>query len=282
MSVFISYNHRDEDFAERLALELARHDIKVWKDSWRIGVGDSLIQKVQDGLEGATHFCVIISENSLQSEWVKREITAGLLREIEERKVMILPVIIRDCKLPLLIRDKMYADFRKNFQAGLKVLLGVLEPYYRLQSVGRAVVGDRRYFDWDILTRTQGETLVCEIDIVSFDLDESYSILTQFRFEGTENATLESLGVHSSQEVTDVILGACISEFKERPAHVVVAPGKKSTATFTLLDQNGSLLFSALSSVKLVGDMRKGAVEFNVGALFSQIDVVRRSAKTEA
>ncbi len=31
MSVFISYNHRDKEFADRLALELVRRDIKVWK-----------------------------------------------------------------------------------------------------------------------------------------------------------------------------------------------------------------------------------------------------------
>jgi hypothetical protein len=85
MTVFISYNHKDNEIAERLALELVRHNIKLWKDSWRIGVGDSLIQKIRDGLEGAQFFCVIFSKNSLESEWVKREITAALLREIENR-----------------------------------------------------------------------------------------------------------------------------------------------------------------------------------------------------
>lgn len=102
MTVFISYNHMDTEFADRLALELVRHDIKVWKDSSQIGVGDSLIQKIQEGLEGATYLCVILSRNSIQSEWVKREITAGLLREIEERKVRILPIVIDDCRIPLL------------------------------------------------------------------------------------------------------------------------------------------------------------------------------------
>src|SRR3989304_6427488 len=115
MSVFITYNHNDEQFAEKLAMELVRRDIKVWKDSWRIGVGDSLIQKVQQGLEGAEVFCVIFSRNSLKSEWVKRELTAALMREIEDRKGMILPVVIDASKLPLLVRDKFYADFRGDF-----------------------------------------------------------------------------------------------------------------------------------------------------------------------
>lgn len=277
MSVFISYNHNDGDFAERLALELVHRDIKVWKDSWRIGVGDSLIQKVQDGLEGARFFCVIFSKNSLASEWVKREITAGLLREIEERKVIILPIVIDDCKLPLLIRDKLYADFRGDFEDGLKKLLAVLVPHYRTRDFGRATTDDHYYVDWGIFTEEQDGRLISEIDVISFDLEESFSILTQIRFVGTHAATLEALDVKSTQEVTDLIFDACISEFTERPARVVLSPGKNTTAHFTLSDKAGTLLFNAHASIKIVGDMKKGAIAFNVGTLFSQIDATRHS-----
>ena len=277
MSVFISYNHNDSNFAERLALELTRRDIKVWKDSWRISVGDSLIQKVQDGLEGASFLCVIFSKNSLTSEWVKREITAGLLREIEERKVLILPIVIDDCKLPLLVRDKFYADFRGDFEEGLKKLLAVLVPYYRIQDFGRASPDDHYYVDYGVFTEERDGSLILEIDIISFDLEESFSILTQVRFVGTQAATLEALEIKSSQEATDLVFDACISEFTERPARVVVSPGKKTTAHFTLSDKNGTLLFDAYASVKPVGDMKKGAIVFNMGGLFSQINATRRS-----
>jgi hypothetical protein len=275
MTVFISYNHKDDEFAERLALELVRHNIKVWKDSWRIGVGDSLIQTVQDGLEGARFFCVIFSKNSLRSEWVKREITAALLREIENRKVMLLPIVIDDCKLPLLIRDKLYADFRNNFEDGLKEILAVIVPHYRTQSSGRASSDDHYYIDYSCFTEILDELIVCEIDVISFDLEETYSILTQFRFEGTEKVNLESLGVNSVSEVTDLILKTCISEFSESPARISLSPGIKNVAHFTLHDEEGSLLFKTRSTVKIVGDMHKGAVLFNVGALFSQINATR-------
>jgi len=32
MSVFISYNHRDEEFVERLCRELIQHNVPVWRD----------------------------------------------------------------------------------------------------------------------------------------------------------------------------------------------------------------------------------------------------------
>ena len=282
MTVFISYNHNDGEFAERLALELIRRDIKVWKDSWRIGVGDSLIQKVQDGLEGARFFCVIFSKNSLGSEWVKREITAGLLREIEERKVMILPIVVDDSRLPLLLRDKLYADFRGDFEQGLNDLLAVLVPYYRTQSFGRVSPDDHYYLDYSYVTEIAEGRLICEVDIISFDLEETYSILTQIRFVGTRTTTLKTLDLHSLPEVSNLIFNACIAEFTEKPARVVVSPGKKSTAHFTLLDQDGSLLFDAYSTVKIVGEKHKGVVAFNMGALFSQIDATRRSSYDQA
>lgn len=277
MSVFISYNHKDSNFAERLALELTRRDIKVWKDSWRIGVGDSLIQKIQDRLESVSFLCVIFSKNSLASEWVKREITAGLQREIEERKVLILPVLIDDCKLPLLVRDKLYADFRGDFEEGLKTLLTVLVPYYRIQDFGRTSPNDHYYLDYGVFIEERDGSLILEIDIISFDLEESFSILTQVRFVGTQAATLEALEIKSLQEATNLVFDACISEFTERPARVVVSPGKKTTAHFTLSDKSGTLLFDAYTSVKSVGDMKKGAIVFNVGELFSQINATRRS-----
>ena len=278
MTVFISYNHKDRDFADRLALELVRRDIKVWKDSWRIGVGDSLIQKVQDGLEGARFFCIVFSKNSGHSEWVKREITAALLREIEDRKVMILPILLDDIKLPIFIRDKLYADFRHDFREGVDRLLTALVPYYRSQSLGRASPGDHYYLDYSYVTKIVDTRPVCEIDIVSFDLEETYSILTQIRFEGTGDVTLEKLGVQSVPEISDIIFSACLDEFSKNPARITLSPGNPSTAHFTLHHEDGSLIFDAYLTVKILGEMHRGTVVFNVGALFSQVDAIRSTS----
>jgi len=272
MSVFITYNHKDKEFAERLALELVRRDIKVWKDSWRIGVGDSLIQKIQQGLEDVRFFCVIFSRNSLQSEWVKRELTAALLREIEDRKAMILPVVIDDSKLPLFVRDKFYADFRGDFDDALTQLLAVLLPHYRTEHLGRVSLEDHYYLDYSGVTQVVDGKPLCEIDIVSHDREETYSILTQIRLEGTQDATLEALQLESISQVTDLIFSSCIAEFSQRPARVRVSPGKNTTVDFSLHAPDGTLLFNALLTVKIVGDMHKGAVVLNIGAMFSQIE----------
>jgi hypothetical protein len=279
MSVFITYNHKDKEFAERLAIELVRRDIKVWKDSWRIGVGDSLIQKVQEGLEGARFFCVIFSRNSVRSEWVKREITAALLREIEDRKVMILPIVIDDSKLPLLLRDKLYADFRADFDQGLASLLAALLPFYRTQHLGRVFPEEHYYFDYSGVTQLVDGRPICEIDVISHDREENYSILTQIRLEGTKDATLEALQLESVSQVTDLVFTSCVAEFAQSPARVQLAPGKKTSAEFSLQRPDGTLLFNAFLTVKIVGEMHKGVVVFNVGALFAQIESHKRASE---
>ena len=57
---------------------------------------------------------IILSKNSVASEWCKKELNSGLMRELEEKRVLVLPCVIDDCEIPLFLREKLYADFRKN------------------------------------------------------------------------------------------------------------------------------------------------------------------------
>ncbi len=114
MPIFISYSHADKEFVDMLAANLVREKHHIWMDRWELNVGDSLTEKIEKNLSGSSAMLVILSENSVNSPWCKRELTAGLVRELEERKTIVLPCVLDDCKIPLFLRDKMYADFRKD------------------------------------------------------------------------------------------------------------------------------------------------------------------------
>jgi hypothetical protein len=45
MPIFISYNHQDSAFVDRLARNLVLRRHNVWMDRWEMNVGDSLIDK---------------------------------------------------------------------------------------------------------------------------------------------------------------------------------------------------------------------------------------------
>ena len=125
-SVFLSHSSRDNAFCERLALDLVGYDVKVWYDEWEIKVGDSLREKIAAGIETQDQLAVVLSRASVQSDWVQKELNAALAKELEERQVVVLPLLIEDCDIPVFLRDKKWADFRSDYGYGLKQLLEVL------------------------------------------------------------------------------------------------------------------------------------------------------------
>lgn len=114
MPVFISYSHNDSAFVDRLASHLANKRHHIWLDRWELGAGDSLTQMIQNALTSASAILVVLSKTSVASDWCKRELTAGLVRELEEKKTIVMPCVIDDCDVPLFLKDKLHADFRRN------------------------------------------------------------------------------------------------------------------------------------------------------------------------
>ncbi len=51
-------------------------------DRWELNVGDSLIERIQSALTSAGAILVILSANSVASEWCKKELNVGLIREL--------------------------------------------------------------------------------------------------------------------------------------------------------------------------------------------------------
>lgn len=123
--VFISYSSRDKQFTLKLAQNLKDAGIPVWYDSWEIKVGDSIIEKIEQGIKGSDYLIIILSKASTTSKWVQEELSAAKTIEIGRRGVFILPVLIENCDIPPLIASKRYADFRDNYEKGLNELLDV-------------------------------------------------------------------------------------------------------------------------------------------------------------
>jgi hypothetical protein len=77
MPIFISYNRKDMDFVDKLAANLVRSKHSVWMDRWELSLGDSLIQKIQEALRQSSAILVILSKNSIESEWCKKSFLQG-------------------------------------------------------------------------------------------------------------------------------------------------------------------------------------------------------------
>lgn len=122
--VFISHSSLDKDVVRKLSNDLMDYGIDVWLDEWEMQAGDSLIEKIQQGLEDCTYVLAIISKNSINSNWVKVELEAALTVEINTGKVIIIPVLIEDgLDLPLLLKSRIYLSIAHDYQAALDSLV---------------------------------------------------------------------------------------------------------------------------------------------------------------
>jgi hypothetical protein len=82
--IFLSHNKKDKDFIKKLANSLRTGRINVWYDDWEIPPGASLRAKIfEEGIPGCDLFFVYLTENSINSKWVKQELDAAFVTELE-------------------------------------------------------------------------------------------------------------------------------------------------------------------------------------------------------
>jgi len=121
--VFVSHSSEDKAFVRRLVSDLESRGIPVWYDEFDLRVGDSLGQRIGQGIEESGWLLVVLSEHSVQSPWVQKELNAAFALEMSRRDVFILPAVIDGCRIPLFLGDRVYADFRSSYENGLSALL---------------------------------------------------------------------------------------------------------------------------------------------------------------
>jgi TIR domain len=125
-SIFISYSHKDKEFVDRLLKDLSAENVRAWLDEAEINPGDSIMRKIENGLSEVDYVGIILSNNSVESEWVRKEMDMGLISSLGKQKIGIVPIVIEDCEVPLSLRDLYWADFRQSYENGLAKLMRTL------------------------------------------------------------------------------------------------------------------------------------------------------------
>lgn len=94
ISVFICHAGEDKDDLGRpLAQELERLDFEVWFDEYSTTLGDSIREKVEEGLRTCDFGLVLLSPTFLSKPWPRYELDGLLARELGENRKIILPVL---------------------------------------------------------------------------------------------------------------------------------------------------------------------------------------------
>ncbi len=114
VNVFLSYSHNDKLFVEMLKLDLEKRGINTWHDDDRLDIGDIVSDVIAEGIKQSWCFLIVVSPQSINSNWVKYELDEAYDAHISKGK-RILPVLIGklgDEEIPQRLKKHLWADFR--------------------------------------------------------------------------------------------------------------------------------------------------------------------------
>lgn len=135
MKAFISHSSVDKPFVERLATDLrTREGIDAWLDKWEIMPGDSIPQKLEEGLSSAGIFIFVLSPESVKSRWCKYEKDVWLTAQIDEEvcakqesrtpSCRLIPVLYKECEKPPFIKPLLHVSINEqNYTDGFPQLV---------------------------------------------------------------------------------------------------------------------------------------------------------------
>lgn len=188
VSVFISHSSADKIFARKFANYLSQNNIKVWIDEAEIKVGDSLINKISDGLEDCDYVAAILSKKSVSSKWVQKELELAMTKEIDGKMVIVLPVLIEKCDIPGYLKDKLYANFTdpNNFVQEISKIIQQIKPDVGSESHQRintteSVLKAISLISKSILDKTQTDDIlksIVDLSAKALDADRCILLLT--------------------------------------------------------------------------------------------------------
>ncbi len=132
--IFICHASEDKNEIVRPLVEaLSQAGISCWYDEAEIIWGDSITQKVNDGLAKSRYVIVVFSSTFVQKNWPQRELNAVLNQEASTGEVKVLPLIVGSvqekgqilAQFPLL-NDKRYLPWDGDLRGIVSALLSRL------------------------------------------------------------------------------------------------------------------------------------------------------------
>jgi len=91
-SCFISHSSRDHAFAASLRAALEQRGVTCWFAPEEMEIGGTIPTRIRDEINRHDKLIVILSKDSLESDWVRQEVGIGVEREQQQRRDVLLPI----------------------------------------------------------------------------------------------------------------------------------------------------------------------------------------------
>jgi TIR domain/Pentapeptide repeats (8 copies) len=91
-SCFISYSSRDEALARRLYADLQAQKVRCWFAPEDLKIGDEFRSRIDESIQVYDRLLLILSEYSVTSRWVQKEVETAFEKESKENRIVLFPL----------------------------------------------------------------------------------------------------------------------------------------------------------------------------------------------
>lgn len=95
-SCFISYSSQDEAFAQRLYNDLQGKGVRCWFAPKDMKIGDEIRRSIDQAIRLHDKVLLVLSEHSIDSRWVQKEVETAFEQEAQHDKPMLFPIRLDD------------------------------------------------------------------------------------------------------------------------------------------------------------------------------------------
>jgi hypothetical protein len=181
--VFLSHSQKDTEFIEKLANDLRRSQIEPWLFTYEIRHGKPWLDEIfRHGMPTCDAIIAYLTEASLTSPVVAKEIDTGILQKLSDSNVAFLPYV-NNAKIRALLRPDIQAIQSpvwnaENYYTLLPVVVSEIWRSYLERTVSSAMKDER-------LKRVEAEL---ELEKYKSEPDEVFTKAENKEFEFIWNA----------------------------------------------------------------------------------------------
>jgi hypothetical protein len=115
-SCFISHSSKDKEFADHLLAGLQNKGVDCFYAPHHLKIGDRFRPRIDEAIWRKDKLLLILSEHSIQSDWVREEVESCQERERRENRDILFPIRLDDAVKHTV--EAWAASIRRQLQIG--------------------------------------------------------------------------------------------------------------------------------------------------------------------
>ena len=198
--------------------------------------------------------------------------TAALLREIEEKRILVVPLLLEECDVPDSLKGRRCADFRADFESGL---CEVRETLAEITALGLGRLEESQwYVDWSTHWElNKNGNIVVEIMIVQQVVGQPYTAVSTISVTLNAVATAKHLElVQCGFEIVarQLVLESLVAIPKIEEIQLILEDAEVVMFELGVRDQGTALMFDIKIRSRRVGVDTGRDIVLGIGNQFKQ------------